>query len=58
MACKKAAFPSRRSAEGRLAEIQRKAEDRGPLHYVPTRIYRCNSCRQYHLTSNPPKWRR
>lgn len=56
MACKKAPFTTRRAAEDRLVEIQRCAEAGGAVSYLPTRAYRCH-CGNYHLTSNPLKWR-
>jgi hypothetical protein len=47
--CSKARFPSRALALQRLAEIQTKGEDR---EKKPVRVYSCNECGGYHLTSS------
>jgi hypothetical protein len=49
--CGKKSFSNKKSAENKLLAIQKDHKEKKK----PVRVYRCEKCRQWHLTSKPIK---
>ena len=61
--CDKAFHVDQASARHALAQIQEKAARKGKLSRIPVRVYPCDVCDGWHLTSKPvsgkiPPWDR
>lgn len=49
----KVAYFSKNDAKARLKELKNEARKRGYTNSVPQRVYKCEVCGNYHLTSRP-----